>query len=92
MSGHSKWSTIKRQKGANDAKRGALFTKLSREIITAAGPLTDGYPSNIHSKKRSRRITASGRNGTCTIQMRPWYSIRAHWRAVPPTRCMSLVQ
>ena len=36
MSGHSKWSTIKRQKGANDAKRGALFTKLSREIITAA--------------------------------------------------------
>ena len=36
MSGHSKWSTIKRQKGANDAKRGALFTKLTREIITAA--------------------------------------------------------
>lgn len=36
MSGHSKWSTIKRQKGANDAKRGALFTKLSREIILAA--------------------------------------------------------
>ncbi|KAA0238857.1 YebC/PmpR family DNA-binding transcriptional regulator, partial [bacterium] len=32
MSGHSKWSTIKRQKGAADAKRGALFTKLSREI------------------------------------------------------------
>jgi YebC/PmpR family DNA-binding regulatory protein len=44
MSGHSKWSTIKRQKGANDAKRGALFTKLAREIITAArqgGPDTD---------------------------------------------------
>ncbi len=36
MSGHSKWSTIKRQKGATDAKRGALFTKLSREIILAA--------------------------------------------------------
>lgn len=35
MSGHSKWSTIKRQKGAADAKRGALFTKLSREIIIA---------------------------------------------------------
>jgi YebC/PmpR family DNA-binding regulatory protein len=44
MSGHSKWSTIKRQKGANDTKRGALFTKLAREIITAArqgGPDTD---------------------------------------------------
>jgi YebC/PmpR family DNA-binding regulatory protein len=36
MSGHSKWSQIKRQKGANDAKRGALFTKLAREIITSA--------------------------------------------------------
>ncbi len=36
MSGHSKWSTIKRKKGAVDAKRGALFTKLSRELIIAA--------------------------------------------------------
>lgn len=36
MSGHSKWSTIKRQKGLTDAKRGAVFTKLSREIILAA--------------------------------------------------------
>ena len=36
MSGHSKWSTIKRKKGAVDARRGALFTKLSRELIIAA--------------------------------------------------------
>jgi YebC/PmpR family DNA-binding regulatory protein len=36
MSGHSKWSTIKRKKGAADAKRGAIFTKLSREIMIAA--------------------------------------------------------
>ena len=36
MSGHSKWSTIKRQKGAADAKRGALFTKLGKEITIAA--------------------------------------------------------
>ncbi len=36
MSGHSKWSTIKRQKGANDAKRGAVFTKVAREISVAA--------------------------------------------------------
>jgi YebC/PmpR family DNA-binding regulatory protein len=35
MSGHSKWSQIKRAKGANDAKRGALFTKLGREIAIA---------------------------------------------------------
>jgi len=37
MSGHSKWATIKRQKGANDAKRGQLFTKLSKAITIAVG-------------------------------------------------------
>ncbi len=36
MAGHSKWSTIKRKKGAADAKRGQLFTKLAREITVAA--------------------------------------------------------
>jgi YebC/PmpR family DNA-binding regulatory protein len=36
MSGHSKWATIKRQKGVNDAKRGALFTKLGNAIAVAA--------------------------------------------------------
>lgn len=36
MSGHSKWSTIKRKKGAADAKRGQLFTRLAREIAVAA--------------------------------------------------------
>ena len=36
MSGHSKWSTIKRKKGANDAKRGKLFAKLIRGIEVAA--------------------------------------------------------
>lgn len=35
MSGHSKWSQIKRQKGVADAKRGQVFTKLAREIIVA---------------------------------------------------------
>jgi len=36
MSGHSKWSTIKRKKAANDSKRGAIFTRLAREITIAA--------------------------------------------------------
>lgn len=36
MSGHSKWSTIKRQKGAADAKRGAVFTKIGNAIAIAA--------------------------------------------------------
>ena len=36
MSGHSKWSTIKRKKGAADAKRGAIFTRLSKDITLTA--------------------------------------------------------
>ena len=36
MSGHSKWSTIKHKKGIQDARKGVLFTKLSREITVAA--------------------------------------------------------
>ncbi len=36
MSGHSKWSTIKRKKGAEDAKRGKIFTRVAREITVAA--------------------------------------------------------
>jgi YebC/PmpR family DNA-binding regulatory protein len=36
MSGHSKWSTIKRKKGATDAKRGKIFTKLIKEVTVAA--------------------------------------------------------
>ena len=36
MSGHNKWSTIKRKKGANDAKRGKIFTKIIKEILIAA--------------------------------------------------------
>ena len=47
MSGHSKWAQIKRAKGANDQKRGQLFTKLGREISVAAresGANPDGNP------------------------------------------------
>ncbi len=47
MSGHSKWSTIKRKKGVLDAKRGKIFTKLIREITVAAkmgGGDPDGNP------------------------------------------------
>lgn len=41
MSGHSKWSTIKRQKGAKDAARGAVFTKLGNAVAVAARAGTD---------------------------------------------------
>ncbi len=45
MSGHSKWSTIKRQKGAADAKRGAVFAKLSKKISVAAREGKSGDPN-----------------------------------------------
>ncbi|MBP5172414.1 MAG: YebC/PmpR family DNA-binding transcriptional regulator, partial [Bacteroidales bacterium] len=47
MSGHNKWSTIKHKKGAADAKRGKIFTKLIKEITIAAkggGGDPDGNP------------------------------------------------
>ena len=47
MSGHSKWSTIKRKKGVNDAKRSKIFTQLIREIVIAAkagGGAVDSNP------------------------------------------------
>jgi len=49
MSGHSKWSSIKRAKGATDAKRGALFTKLGREIAVSA---RDGADPMSNSRLR----------------------------------------
>ena len=45
MSGHSKWSTIKRQKGANDAKRGQAFTKVANVISLAARLSNSGDPA-----------------------------------------------
>ena len=47
MSGHSKWSTIKHKKGAADAKRGQLFTKLTREITVAAREGSDDPDMNF---------------------------------------------
>ena len=47
MSGHSKWSSIKHQKGVTDAKRGQLFTKLTREIIVAVRQAGSSPETNI---------------------------------------------
>ena len=46
MSGHSKWSTIKRKKGAADAKRGAVFTQVSKDITLAAREGGGDYEMN----------------------------------------------
>ena len=58
MSGHSKWSTIKRQKGANDAKRGQAFTKLAN-AITIATKL--GASGDIESNPRLRMAVEEAR-------------------------------
>lgn len=48
MSGHSKWSSIKHQKGVADARRGKLFTKLTREIILAVREKGSNPETNYH--------------------------------------------
>lgn len=60
MSGHSKWSTIKRKKGANDAKRGKMFTKLIKEI-TIAAKMGGGDPEG-NPRLRSAITAAKGEN------------------------------
>ncbi len=56
MSGHNKWSTIKHAKGAADAKRGALFTKLIKEISIAAG--MGGGDPNSNPRLRAAIVKA----------------------------------
>ncbi|MBU8848795.1 MAG: YebC/PmpR family DNA-binding transcriptional regulator [Desulfobacterales bacterium] len=60
MSGHSKWSTIKHKKGATDAKRGKLFTKLIKEITVAAR--MGGGDSDSNPRLRSALIAARAQN------------------------------
>lgn len=59
MSGHSKWSTIKRKKGALDAKRGALFTKIIREITVAARAGGEDLESNARLRTAVAKAKAS---------------------------------
>jgi len=58
MSGHSKWSTIKRKKGANDAKRGQIFTRLGREIMLAARDGGEDPESNFRLRLAIDRARA----------------------------------
>lgn len=60
MSGHSKWSTIKRKKGAIDAKRGKIFTRLIKEITVAAR--TGGGDPDGNPRLRSAILTAKTEN------------------------------
>ena len=60
MSGHNKWSTIKRKKGATDAKRGKKFTKIIKEIIIAAKE--GGGDPDTNSRLRLAVQNAKGAN------------------------------
>jgi len=65
MSGHSKWSQIKRQKGAADTRRGAMFTKVTREIVIAAregGPDPDGNYKLRLAVEKARAINMPQEN------------------------------
>lgn len=60
MSGHSKWATIKRKKGANDAQRGKIFTKLGRELAVAAksnpNPDTNSKLADVIAKAKAANM------------------------------------
>jgi YebC/PmpR family DNA-binding regulatory protein len=60
MSGHSKWSTIKRKKGAADAKRGKTFTKIIKEIMVSAR--IGGGDINANPRLRSAVLAAKAEN------------------------------
>ena len=71
MSGHSKWSTIKRKKGANDAQRAKIFTKIAREIIVAVkagGPDPDNNSSLKDAIAKGRAANMPNDNITRTIK------------------------
>lgn len=60
MSGHSKWSTIKRKKGAIDAKRGKIFSKLAKEIVVAAR--AGGGDPSMNPRLRTVLLAAKSEN------------------------------
>jgi len=60
MSGHSKWSTIKRKKGANDAKRSKIFSKIIKEITVAV--TEGGTDPDANPRLRVAIVNAKGQN------------------------------
>jgi len=98
MSGHSKWSTIKRKKGAEDAKRGKIFTRLARDLMVAAREgggshsAFDAGGSRVHRSARIRRRLAAPRGFSApstpsTLIVWPASSIiRVSWSTAPLSR------
>ena len=79
MSGHSKWSTIKHKKGALDAKRGKIFTKLIKEITVAAR--MGGGDLEANPRLRSAVATSKGQNMPADNITRAIKKVRASWKA-----------
>ena len=65
MSGHSKWHTIKHKKGALDAKRGKIFTKLIKEITVAA---RTGGTGDLDSNARLRKAVTDAKGLSLTTR------------------------
>ena len=92
MSGHSKWSSIKHKKGAADAKRGKLFSKLSRAIIVAAKEGGADPAATSRSRTRSRRraptpcrrTTSSARSRRAPARTRTRRASRRRLRGLRP--------
>ena len=76
MSGHSKWSQIKRQKGAADVKRGMVFTKMTKEIMLAAKEGGGDPDANF----RLRLAMDRARAVTCPRQHRAGHRPGHRWR------------
>ena len=86
MSGHSKWSQIKRKKGATDAKRGQVFTKLIKEI-TIAARIGGGDPEG---NPRLRTAIAAAKNAVSAIR-RPERRILKLLQKTKIQRCLQTV-
>ena len=84
MSGHSKWATIKHKKGALDAKRGAIFTKIIKELTVAA----KNGGGNPDSNPRLRTVLAKAKEANMPADNidRAIKRERANCRAFPMRR------
>lgn len=85
MSGHSKWSTIKRKKGAADAKRGKIFSRLIKEITIAArvgGASLDGNPRLRNAVAAAKMENMPKENIERAIKKGSGELESAHWEEV----------
>ena len=86
MSGHSKWATIKHKKGALDAKRGKIFTRLLKEIAVAA---KGGGNPDTNARLRTAVLAAKAENMPPTTSSAQSSAAPANWKASATKRSHS---